>query len=73
MKNTKKVVSVHVNDGTALYINGKKVSNWYTYGESRIVEALGFEVTEIVADSRYYRNRPFPELLCHVKKQSTKK
>lgn len=57
--NTKHTV-VHVWGGHGeggLYINGKKVSDYYTCGESKIVEALGFTPEIKRLNEAWYKNR----------------
>ncbi len=61
---TPNIVSVHVNDGAALYINGKLVSNWFTCGQSNILNALGFKKWEEKrGDEKHYKTNDFPPLL----------
>ena len=40
----------------ALYINGKKVSSYYTCGESDIVSALGFKVVDVRLNEKWFQS-----------------
>jgi len=68
MKTIKRIVitQVFVSDGSALYINGKLVSPWFTVGEASLVKALGFKERQwkqLRASETYYRNNKWPERL----------
>lgn len=49
-----KVYCISGYDGSALYVNGKLVSEHFTIGEQRIVEALGHTIVDFNADPIWY-------------------
>jgi hypothetical protein len=56
-----KVTQVYVNDGSALYVDGKLISNSFTCGESRLLEALGYtDVESVRANDKYYAKHIWP-------------
>lgn len=53
---THKAVSVSGNDGSALYIDGKLISNWFTVGEEAIISALGYPVKVVEAEELWWES-----------------
>jgi hypothetical protein len=77
MKQKNKPTIVHVWGGHGeggLYINGKKVSNYYTIVQNDILKALGFEAKSIRLNEEWFRDRIYlPENLkdCRFANETT--
>lgn len=63
-----RVVQVYGTDGSALYVDGHKVSDYYTCGQAEIVLALGFKVKPLRLNQDWYNKQiKMPMLLKHCK------
>lgn len=61
---TPKIVQVWVSDGSALYVNGKLVSDHFTCRESNLLNALGIKSWEKrQANENHYSTNPWPPAL----------
>jgi hypothetical protein len=64
---TPKITQVRVWDGSALYVDGNLVSDWFTVGEGDLLRAVGFKSWDSVqANQEHYRHAHWPKKLKNV-------